>query len=152
MEDFMKNVQIFVALFFIVGSFMSCDMDSIKGNKDHYFENEEAIKSHSDDCLFVKSVSNNYGSIYNIKAESFSGIKTIRTINRNDRFNITLAIKSGYFKIVLTNGDDLIMVTDKDINGIIDLSTMNIKDGKYKVRIVGASAEIDLQIDFDIFP
>jgi hypothetical protein len=146
MEDFMKKKMFLVCSILGFMAFISCSFDFERSSA--YFDNENALKNHHDDSIQIKSIQNSYGDVYSQSVEKFYGIKTIRTITKNGTlsFNISLSIKSGRFKIVLANENDLYLVCDNDIDGTIDLS--HIKDGKYKLRLVGDNAVFDLKINF----
>jgi hypothetical protein len=125
---------------------MSCSLDYERRNA--YFDNEYALKSQNDDSIQMKGVQNSYGNVYSQSVEKFYGIKTVKTITKNGplSFNISLSIKSGRFKIVLANKEDLYLICDDDIDRMVDLS--HVKDGKYKLRLVGDDTGFDLKINF----
>jgi hypothetical protein len=127
----------------LVFCLVSCSLDDAKYN---VFDNNNAIANNKDKYLQKSSSRNNAGNAYSHQANSFTGLKTIRAINGNQVFFVNLSISSGRFKLVLVDGDDVIMICDENVNKSFEFRELTGK--KCTLKIVGDVAAFDLGVTF----
>jgi hypothetical protein len=127
----------------LVFYFLSCSIDESKYN---VFDNENAIVNNSDKALEIGSVKKNFGDNYSQKVNSFTGLRTIKTINGGQRFNVNLTTSSGRLKLVLVDENNVVTVCDGNANGTFEFPELDGK--KCKLKIVGDNAKFELEIAF----
>ena len=106
--------------------FMSCSIDDSKYN---VFDDDNAI-------------ANNYSQ----QVSSLTGLKTIKTIDGDQKFDVNLTISSGRFKLVLVDENNVIIICDGNTNRTFEFPELNSK--KCKLKMVGDKAAFDLKVTF----
>ena len=111
------------------------------------YESDSKIASTNSNYAETGAVSNLTSAQYSLTAKKFSGIKTIKTLSLADNptINVTLTIASGQFKVVLTQGNNVYLVTDATCTAPVP---MTLAAGSYALKIVGVSAQVSLVITF----
>lgn len=114
----------------------------------------EAI--YNDDAKIISS--NSHTTIAEVKTETlsgysyscskFSGVKTIKnyTVESGSSIDLSLAVESGDFKLVLTNSDTVYVLAEGSYEGVLLIE--NVPSGKYKLKMVGLEAEFQLHINY----
>lgn len=97
-----------------------------------------------------KSVENSTGSQYSLKAEKFNGVKTIKniTVPENPKFDMTLNIEDGQFKVVLVKDDTVVKICDSSTEGPV---AVTLAEGTYSLRIVGKDAKINFTFKYNAY-
>ena len=121
--------------------FVSCDE-----SKFNVFDDENAIAGKYDKYYEGTSVRKNLGNEYSQRSSSFTGLRTIKTINGNQKFDVNLTTSSGRFKLVLVDENKVITVCEGNANSSFEFPELSGK--KCKLKIVGDKAEYDLKITF----
>ena len=135
--------KIFGILAVLVFCFISCSIDDSKYN---VFDDENAIANNNDKTLEIASVEKNLESNYSHRANKLTGLKTIKTISGNEKFDVDLTTSSGRFKLVLVNKNNVIIVCDGNVNEQFEFPELD--DKEYKLKIVGDKAAFDLKVTF----
>ena len=123
--------------------FVSCFIDDSKYN---VFDDENAIANNWDKCFERASVIKNLGNNYSQRVSSLTGLKTIRTINGDQKFDVNLITSSGRFKLVLVDDNNVIIVCEGNTNRTFEFPELSGK--KCKLKIVGDKAAFDLKVTF----
>lgn len=116
---------------------------------ENVYDVDEKIMANANNTMYRNSSKNKIGNSLSVKADYFMGVDTVYTYNVKDgEISITysLTVSEGRFKIVLTDGETIIIVGDETIEETT--KTFEVENGKYRVRIVGEDAKFSLNIKF----
>jgi hypothetical protein len=96
------------------------------------------------------------GNIWTDKAKKFTGLDTKTTVTKVDGtdlvLDIDLEITEGQFKLVLVNGDTVILITDTTVDDDFVWTDADLLAGDWKIKIVGNEAKFDLVLKIKEFP
>ena len=99
---------------------------------------------------YTEAVSNETetSSKYSYKCSKFSGVKEIKsvTVESGSELDVKLNVEAGDFKLVLTNSSNVYVLHEGSYEGV--LSFGEIPEGRYKLKMVGVGAKVELQINY----
>ena len=112
--------------------------------------NDDSIIAGNSDTFLFKNQSESYkNDLYSIKADSFTGVKTLAkvTIQENPEITLNLDISEGEFKIVFVSEDNntatnVYVITDQNCQTSLKTT---MPAGAYRVKIVGIKAKFELK-------
>ena len=141
-----KVLSLILILIILITSLVAC------GPTDKMFaayNDDSIIAGNSDTFLFKNSFETHKNDLYSVRADSFTGVKTLAkvTITENPEIVLNLSISEGEFKIVFVSYDNdsetnIYMLTDQNCQTSLKMA---IPAGKYKVKIVGIEAKFELK-------
>jgi hypothetical protein len=137
----MKNILGIMAV--LAFCFVSCYIDDSRYN---VFDDDNAIANNRDKFFVRESVIKNFTNNYSQRVSSLTGLKTIKTIDGDQKFDVNLTISSGRFKLVLVDENNVIIICDGNTNRTIEFPELDGK--KCKIKIVGDKAAFDLKVTF----
>ena len=138
-------MKIYTCLFiFYLLILTSCSIEELK----KIYDDDNKIKSPNERSFQRHYVSTTINNTHLQRIKSFTGIKTIGTINKNGAlvFNLLLEINSGRFKLVLVDKNNVVIICDNNINDTLDFT--HLDNGKYILKMVGDEANINMRISF----
>lgn len=111
--------------------------------------NDDSKIATSSSSTSTGSVQTSTNNSYKLSCASFSGVKIIKenfNVNKDTAASLSLEVKEGKFKVVLVKDKKVYTVAEESCEGALDLS--GIPDGKYKIKIVGVSAQMALTLTY----
>lgn len=141
----MKKLKIALAVI----AAAACAILAIGCTAENVYDVDEKIMANTNSTLYRNSSKNKVGNSLSLKADYFMGVDTVYTYNVKDgEISITysLTVTEGRFKIVITDGETIILVGDEATEETTQ--TFKVENGKYRVRIVGEDAKFSLKAEF----
>jgi hypothetical protein len=130
-------------------------IDGMSAEKGAYFDDAAAIAKKDKDVLRIGSFKNASNGYYEETTRRFSGIDTVATVDlpENAFLNLKLEIRSGDFKVVLTDADGNIHIVGGNVEfsaqtNADELTALPLAAGKYKVKLVGRDADFSIKMEF----
>ncbi len=126
-----------------VGIFASCtDYEAM------YDDNEKIASSNS--YMFKKAKQNHTAGNFQLSCDGFSGVYEVDgkfAVNADSNIDYNCTLTSGKIKLVLTTGEDVYLLAEGEHTGTVPLT--DIPAGTYHLKLVGAKAEVELQVEYD---
>lgn len=147
MKNKIKNVALTIlaaVCLFAVCLFAGCKVDYAA----LYNDDAQIIKKNI--CTTIAEVEQSNSNEYSYSCSKFSGVKEIKslTVESGSGLDVKLNVKAGDFKLVLTNSSTVYVLQEGSYEDKELLPFGNIPEGKYKLKMVGVGAELELQINF----